>query len=337
MNMQNWIAELKSAQNKKPLPLLSFPAIQLLDISVEELISSSERQAEGMIRVAERTDALASVSMMDLSVEAEAFGSTIHVSHDEVPSVIGRIVTNMQDAEQLAVPEVGKGRTGIYVEAIRQAAAKITDRPIFAGVIGPYSLAGRLMDVNEIMINCYEDPELVHTVIKKCTEFIIAYSRAFRDAGANGVVIAEPLSGMLSPALIEEFSTPYIRELVDSIQTSDFTAVYHNCGNNVIDLIDSIKKSGTDMYHFGNAIDLCEALALMPEDVIVMGNIDPAGQFRNGTPESIREATLALVERCRKYDNFVLSSGCDIPPLTPWENIDAFFEAAKDACLAAAR
>ena len=66
------------------------------------------------------------------------------------------------------------------------------------------------------------------------------------------------------------------------------------------------------------------------KDTVVMGNIDPAGTLRMGTPEKVREETLGLLERCSKYPNFVLSSGCDIPPMTPWTNIDAFFEAVND-------
>ena len=73
-----------------------------------------------------------------------------------------------------------------------------------------------------------------------------------------------------------------------------------------------------------------DILAKVPSDTLVMGNIDPAGVLRMGTPESVREQTLKLMERCCKYDNFLLSSGCDIPPMTPWENIDAFFDAAKE-------
>ena len=57
-----------------------------------------------------------------------------------------------------------------------------------------------------------------------------------------------------------------------------------------------------------------------------MGNVDPASQFRNGTPESVKAATVSLMEKCAGYKNFVPSSGCDIPPLSPWENIQAFFE-----------
>ena len=61
-----------------------------------------------------------------------------------------------------------------------------------------------------------------------------------------------------------------------------------------------------------------------------MGNVDPAGQFCNGTPESIRKATLQVMEACCEHPNFVISSGCDIPPRSKWENIDAFFAAVKE-------
>ena len=36
------------------------------------------------------------------------------------------------------------------------------------------------------------------------------------------------------------------------------------------------------------------------------------------------------MERCCKHPNFVISSGCDIPPLSSWDNIDAFFRAAEE-------
>lgn len=45
---------------------------------------------------------------------------------------------------------------------------------------------------------------------------------------------------------------------------------------------------------------------------------------------AVREATLALLGECAPFENFVLSSGCDMPAKTPWENVDAFFEAAAE-------
>lgn len=330
MNMKQWLEDLKTAPVKKAMPVLSFPSIQLLNIGVKELISSSELQAQGMKLVADRTDAAASVSMMDLSIEAEAFGATIKVADDEVPAVIGHIVENQEQAEALVVPPVGAGRTSTYIEAIGKACKLITDRPVFAGVIGPFSLAGRLLDVSEAMIYCYDDPDMVHTVLEKVTDFLVGYIRAYKEVGAHGVVIAEPLAGLLTPALNAEFSVPYVKRIVDELQDENFIIIYHNCGGGTIQMIEGILSIGAGAYHFGNAIDMTEMVKHIPVDTVVMGNIDPAAQFRNGTPESMREATLSLLEACHVYPNFVISSGCDIPPLSRWENIDAFFAAVSE-------
>lgn len=330
VNMKQWFSDLIAAPVKKAIPVLSFPAIQLMNISVRELISSSDLQAEGMFRVAQRVPSGASVSLMDLSVEAECFGSQVRVSDDEVPTIVGSVVTDEDDLAAMAVPAVGACRTGIYIEGIRKACERITDRPVLAGVIGPYSLAGRLMDVTEIMYACYDEPELVHGVLDKVTEFLISYCKAYRDAGANGVVMAEPLAGLLSPELSAEFSCAYVKRIVEAVQTDDFAVVYHNCGNAVDRMIPEILTTGCMAYHFGNAVDMREILPQIPADVPCMGNIDPAGEFRNGTPESIREATLSLMKDVTRYPNFVISSGCDIPPLSKWENIDAFFRAVEE-------
>ena len=329
-DMKAWLEALRDAPVKKAMPVLSFPAVQLMGITVRELISSAEAQAEAMELVAKRTDAAASVSLMDLSVEAECFGSEIRFSDEEVPTVVGSIVTTEEEARALEVPAVGAGRTGLCVEAIRKAAQRITDRPVFAGVIGPFSLAARLMDVTEAMVLCYDEPDMVHILLEKSTRFITEYCRAFKEAGANGVVIAEPVAGLLNPALEEEFSAPYIKQIVDAVQDDSFLVIYHNCGGAVIRQIDSILSTGAAAYHFGNVIDMAEMMPHIPADTVAMGNVDPAGEFRGGTPESIRAATRKVMESCREYPNFVISSGCDIPPLSRWENIDAFFAAVEE-------
>ena len=330
MNTRAWLEDLKKAEHKKAMPVLSFPTISLLGITVKDLISDSDLQAEGMKRVADRVDSAASVSMMDLSVEAEAFGAEIRVSDDEVPTVIGTLIHDEDEAKALAVPQVGAGRTGLYIEAIEKACKLITDRPVFAGVIGPFSLAGRLMDVTEALINCYTEPDMVHILMEKATKFLIEYIKAYKTTGAGGVVMAEPLTGLLSPDMAAEFSEPYVKQIVDAVQDDNFLVIYHNCGNNTILMIDSILRTGSAAYHFGNAIDMKEMLEHVPADIVTMGNVDPALQFRNGTPESIKAETKRIMSECRGHSNFVISSGCDIPPASSWENIDAFFEAVKE-------
>ena len=328
-NMKSWMQDLYTADKKKALPILSFPCVSLLGVTVRDLIADSDLQAKGMKLIADRTDALASVSFMDLSVEAECFGATVHFADDEVPTIIGRVIETPEDADDLTVPTVGCARSGIYIDAIKKVVTLIQDRPVLAGMIGPFSLAARLMDVSEAMVYCYDEPEMVETVLEKATEFLVEYAKAYKAAGAHGVVIAEPVAGMLSPSLEEEFSAPYVKKIVDAVQDDDFIVVYHNCGNNVLRMTESIVTTGAAAYHFGNAIDMAEMMKKMPSDVLVMGNVDPAGTLKEGTVEKVQVETLALLEKCSGYPNFIPSSGCDIPPPTPWENIDAFFATVK--------
>jgi len=327
MNMKRWLKEAPSL--RKAMPILSYPGVQLTGDSVNDLVHDRELQIKCMQAVAARWDTLAAVSLMDLSVEAEAFGSPIRFSADEVPTVTAAIIGEGGDSDTLAVPKVGAGRTREFIAAI-EGAAKCIDRPVFAGSIGPFSLAGRLLDFSEIMVLCYEEPELVHAVLDKAAAFLIEYNSALRDAGAGGLLMAEPAAGMLSPALIAEFSTPYVRRVIQAIENDSFAVIYHNCGNNTIKLIDSILETGAGAFHFGNAIDIAEMLKLVPSEYIVMGNVDPVGELRNGTPESVRAATLGVLEKCSKHENFIISSGCDIPPSARVENIDAFFNAVRE-------
>ena len=70
-NGKKWLESLNTKSYKKSMPILSFPSAQLLGCSVKELLLSSENQANGMKLIADKTPSLASVSFMDLSVEAE--------------------------------------------------------------------------------------------------------------------------------------------------------------------------------------------------------------------------------------------------------------------------
>ena len=100
-NMKQWIDSLKGTEGKKSMPILSFPCVSLLGVTVRELISDSALQAKGMKAIADRSDSAASVSFMDLSVEAECFGATVSFSDDEVPTVKGKLINDMDEAEAL--------------------------------------------------------------------------------------------------------------------------------------------------------------------------------------------------------------------------------------------
>lgn len=310
------------------VPILSFPAISLLDVTVEELIYSSDLQAKGMEKIFALGKTSAQVGMMDLSVEAEAFKAGIKVRRDEQPAVISHPLKTKEEIKKMEVPAVGSKRTKIYIEAIKKAKKTIKNHAIFAGSIGPFTLAGNLMGMTEIMTDCYLDPETVEFVLEKTTEFIINYLIAFKEAGANGILLAEPLAGLLSPEFSNRFSLKYVKKIIDATKDDNFVFIYHNCGN-VITHDKYLANLDADVFHFGNAINLKEMIEKMPKDKLIMGNINPT-IIRNEPKEVIYQQTTALLKECSQFDNFIISTGCDIPPDTSWDKIATYFQAIED-------
>jgi uroporphyrinogen decarboxylase len=91
----------------------------------------------------------------------------------------------------------------------------------------------------------------------------------------------------------------------------------------------SVAQLHADIFHFGNAVDLQKAMEVMPEDKLVMGNVDPV-LLRYGTRDEVRSAVKKVFAGFAHYENFMISTGCDVPAAAKWENIDAYFETIKE-------
>jgi uroporphyrinogen decarboxylase len=125
---------------------------------------------------------------------------------------------------------------------------------------------------------------------------------------------------------MKEFSSDYIKRIIDELQSRDFVFCYHNCSNAIEKKVDSVLATGAKMFHFGDQADMWQLLETMPDDVIVMGNISPSAVFMCDSTDKMALDTQTLRRKCMIHDNFMISSGCDIPAKTPLENVDKFFE-----------
>lgn len=325
INMKEWSAQTMADRRVAALPIMTHPAIEWLGHTVREAVCDGRIQARAVMATAQRYPVAAATTIMDLTVEAEAFGARVDMSGPGVPAVVGRLLTDADDIGALAVPSLDKGRVPLYVKACLIAARSIADRPLLAGCIGPFSLAGRLFGMSEMMVLLCEDAPAAHRLLDKCTAFITKYCMALRTAGANGVVMAEPAAGLLSADDCRRFSSEYVRRVVEKVQDDGFMLVLHNCGNTG-HCTRAMVETGAAAYHFGNKCRMGEVIKDVPANALVMGNLDPVSVFKDGTAEHVRKATRQLLDEMRGFPNFVISSGCDIPPNTPLENIDAFFE-----------
>ena len=342
INMTQWVADIIRQRKVAAIPVMTHPGIELNGHTVRQAVSNGNIHYEAVRTLAKQFPSAAACTIMDLTTEAEAFGAQIAFSDDAVPAVASRLLPDVKSIYDLQVPSLTAGRIPQYLKANLLAAKDSSlftgeadsslftlHSPLFAGCIGPFSLAGRLYDMSDIMVLIYEHPDAAHVLLDKCTQFILKYCEALKLTGANGVLMAEPAAGLLSNDDCLTFSSPYVKRIVDHVQDDHFIVVLHNCGNQG-HCTRAMVATGAAAYHFGNKCQMEEVIRDVPPTALAMGNLDPVSLFKDGTPEQMRNATIDLLDKMRTYPNFVLSSGCDTPPHTSIENINAFFEALNE-------
>ncbi len=313
------------------LPIAVYPGLALSGGKVSDIVTNPRAQFDAQLALRERHGSPFVLSAMDLSAEAEAFGCSLMLSDSEVPTVTGRLVTSQNQADRLAVPQPSDRRTGVYLEAVRLL-RQVSGQPfVFAGCIGPFSLAARLTGVSEAMELTVSEPHLMHTLLEKCTLFISNYIKAFRAAGAHGVIMAEPAAGLLSPRGLSTYSSVYIKRINTEATDGDFSILLHNCGARLLHL-PAIQETGLKAFHFGAAMDIVGALGKVSPDVVLCGNLDPAGVFVQSTPNEVQAQAERLLAATAGRKNFVISSGCDLPPGAPLSNLDALYRALNLTC-----
>ncbi|MDR3602661.1 MAG: uroporphyrinogen decarboxylase family protein [Desulfosporosinus sp.] len=330
INMTNWAQTIIEAKEVKCLPVLFFPCLPLAGKGVIEVVNDGQAQFQTMKTVIETfPDMIGAMTGMDLTSEAEAFGSVVRFKDTEAPTVTMELVTGRESAENLQVPSLDKGRAKVFLQAAELAAKHFTDRPTFGGMLGPFSLTAVLMGLEKTLKAPKKDPATLHILLNKCVQYSIKYAQAFKAAGASGVLLAEPTAGLLSADWCDEYSSQYVKKIVDAVQDDEFFIVHHDCGR-VTKLVNSMVSTGAKGYHFGNAVNMLDILPQIPGNFLVFGNIDPSRVLHEGTPEKVKQAILTLLEQMKPYPNFVLSSGCDIPPGVPIANLKAFFDALAE-------
>lgn len=326
--MKKWMEGVMASDKRVALPIMTHPGIEMIGKTVREAVTDGQVHFEAIKALAERFPSAASTVIMDLTVEAEAFGAPVLIPENEIPTVTARLVSDAASVEALQVPSLEAGRVPEFLKANRLAVESITDRPVLAGCIGPFSLAGRLYDMSEIMVAIYIEPDVIMALLDKCTAFLIDYCKALKATGVAGVVMAEPAAGLLSDEDHMVYATPYIQQIVEAVQDDDFTIVLHNCGN-MGQCTHAMVECGAAALHFGNLVDMAQVVGEVPAEMMVMGNLDPVGVLQQATPEAVYAATTELLERTAAAKNFVISTGCDLPPEVSEANIKAFFDAVE--------
>jgi uroporphyrinogen decarboxylase len=318
---------VKSSGRRLVAPLLGYPGAQLTNSSLKQNEFNPVLHASTMEKIAARFAPDAVFFMMDLSLEAGALGLPVRYPLYESPSVEKHPVKEASDLDRLRVVDpLDDARLVAYIKTMELMKRSISV-PCAAYVAGPFTLAGLLMGASDIAMATITDPKLVHQTVKFAQSICIRYSHALAETGADMIVVLEPTATFLSPRSFATFCGMYVREIIEAAGMAEMM-ILHICGDTK-HLLREMCATGAHGLSLDAPIDLRAAADVVDPDVVLIGNVDPVGVMLNGDADQVADAVRKLLDSMSDVENFILSTGCDLPYETPHENIDAFMDEGR--------
>jgi uroporphyrinogen decarboxylase len=196
---------------------------------------------------------------------------------------------------------------------------------LLATTWGPFTTAGRILGMEEMMMAMLEEPEELHKLLSFCNELLWGYLRPIMEHGnMAGLNLSEPAASgdLISPDAFANFAAPYHKDLVDRARELGKKSMLHICGDSS-GVLDQVLDIAPDSFSLEAKVDLGQAREVLGGKVCVTGNLAPTGVFRSGTPQEVIAEAKQAVAAWGDAGGFILSLGCDFPKDVPYENIQA--------------
>ncbi|QXE92996.1 uroporphyrinogen decarboxylase family protein [Geomonas subterranea] len=270
----------------------------------------------------------------DLYTQAEAMGAKVSYPEDETAFLAAPAVTDLAEIERLRPADPNRdGNLPQHLEAMRRVVDQVGHEVAVTGAVTcPFTNASFLVGADKLARLMMRSPETVHHLCEISLQTNIAYAGAIIDAGCTPS-LTDAMSSMsvISPRQFREFSFPYLKRLIDYVHGRDRKVTLHICGK-TSGIWEAMVEAGADCLSIDNDADLSEARFAVGDRVRLMGNVHPSEVMLQGTPETVRAATLACLAQAKDTPKgFIVASGCSLPTETPFANIHAMLDTVREA------
>lgn len=202
----------------------------------------------------------------------------------------------------------------------------------------PFEVATWLRGYETVYMDMIEEPEMVHAVMRKATDYFKQYMTRALEAvhGRIDIVItADDLGGqnglLMSPSAIKEFILPYHKEVNDIIHSYGVKVMYHSCGS-VINAIDMLVESGVDclesiqLYTVGMTPEALKSG--FGDRICFQGGSSVQKTLVAGKPEDVIKEAEWLKKELGRDGGYILAPSHHVQSDVPPRNILALIEAA---------
>ncbi len=306
-------------------------AAVLAGIPVNEYVRNGETLARCQLNALERYGCDAVFSVMDTSVETEALGSKLRYYQNAYPVVEKHVLSRGSDLNGLPVPDPHKsGRMPEMLEALGILRKEVGNETLVVGcVLGPFTLAGQLLGLENTLYLAVDDPELLGRLLDFTTDVIIRFGEAQLEAGAHLPVVFDPSASpaVIPPALFREFELPRLRQIFQALKAKGAAAGWLHIAGPATPILKYYPEAGVDIANFDYCVNPSDAQNQLPHTCLD-GNIKSLS-FVECDPAEIGRESLILLNSFHNRRGFILSSGCEIPLESRPENITAMVHAVR--------
>lgn len=284
-----------------------------------EVCKTPELAAEVTIQPVEQIGVDAAILFSDILTPTEGMG--IDLSFDPGP-VIANPVRERKDVEALRIPD--PHTTVAYVmDAVRLIRKRLDGRVPLIGFAGaPLTIAAYLVEGRsksgfpQIRSMIYRDPETAHLLFEKIAGMTSAYMAAQIEAGAQAVQLFESWAGLLAPREYEIFALPYVRKIMDDLESLGVPRIYYAGGGRA--LFPLLGGCGADVIGVDWRQPLDKAWEIIGYDKAIQGNLDPCALF--APAERLEGHVKQVLDEAGGRPGHIFNLGHGIQPDTPWEN-----------------
>ncbi len=265
----------------------------------------------------------------DLCVEAEALGCEINVySHAEdilYPTIKTKLINNAEEMDiNLPSNIPSRGRIPMMREVIGLLKNDVgSDVAVGAHVLGPFTLAGQIMELNSLLKSSFKKPDKVARLLDLLADAIILIAKEYESAGADYITVREmgATSDVLSPRVFKSLILPHLKKIFAELSINN---ILHICGK-TNDIALFMVESGARAISVDQKNDVAETRKKIGPDVLLFGNYDPYNILVSGTTDQV----MATVRECINNGVNAVWPGCDIWPTVPAENFHAMMDEVK--------
>lgn len=208
------------------------------------------------------------------------------------------------------------------------------DAAVLGFVGAPFTLASYVIEggtsrtYSHVKGMAFSNPSLLHSMLQKLTDNIIKYVQYQADNGAQAVQLFDSWAGKLSPVDFDIFSRPYLEQIIQAVKKTHPSLPIILYISDSGGLIERMGETGADIISLDSCVDMTDALARLPKDTIVQGNMDPGSLF--GSKEFISEKILDTMKKAGGQRH-IMNLGHGVMVGTPEENVEHWFHVAKTA------